>query len=449
LKALARLFDPVDAASLAVFRIGFGLLAAVEAYGSVSLGRARELWVEPTVRFPVPGLDGLAPWPGDGIYLHVYALGLLGLAVAAGVFHRAACALLALGWLYLLALCRTGFAHGPFLIALLAALLAFAPAHRMLSLDAWLRPRIRGDWIPRWALLLLRCQIGVVIAAAGAGMLSSDWRQGYPLRLWLPEHQKLPLLGWLHGEPAVAVGIAWFLLVLHVLGVPALCGRRSRPFALAGFVAAYTWVQQTFDIGVFPWLVVAGALLYLPADWPRWVFELPRSEPTPEPMRWSPGRRAIAAGTLAWLALQAALALPGLVPPVEAAWSERGRAFAWRVLQWQKAGTVYLELRDGETSRRIEPQQDLTAHQVRSVSTDPMLLRAYARLVAERAARPGGEPPAVHAFTLATLNGREPQRLVDPDRDLATAPGSALRTPDWVVPLAVPLERQWRPAASR
>jgi hypothetical protein len=448
---LARLFEPVDAASLAALRIAFGLLAAIEAYGSVSSGAARQLWIEPNLRFPAPGLGWLAPWPGEGIYLHLYALGLLGIAVAAGCFHRVACALLALGWLYLLALCQTAFAHGPYLIALLAGLLAAVPAHRMLSLDAWRRPGIRGDWVPRWTLLSLRFQIGVVIGAAGIGMLSADWRAGYPLRLWLPEHQGLALLGWLHGEPAVAVGLSWALLALHLAGVPALCWRRSRALALAGFVAAYAWLHQTFGAGVFAGLVVAGAALYLPPGWPRRVFQLPRREAVPEPaaVRWTPGRRAIAAGLVAWLALQLALPVPGLVFPVETAWTERGRPFAWRVLQWQKTGTVYLEVRGAAAARRVDPERDLTPHQARIVATDPWLLREYARSVSRRQAGPDGAPPAVRAFTLVTLNGREPQRLVDPDRDLASTPAPRFSTPDWILPLAVPLERQWRPAAPR
>jgi hypothetical protein len=195
---------------------------------------------------------------------------------------------------------------------------------------------------------------------------------------------------------------------------------------------------------------MAGAALFLPPDWPRRVFQLPRREALPEPagFRWSRARRAIAAGAVAWLALQVGLAIPGLVFPVETAWTERGWPFAWRVLQWQKAGTVYLEVRDGAAERRVDPEQDLTPHQARIVARDPGLLREYARWVARHEASAGGAWPSVHAFTLVTLNGREPQRLVDPDRDLASAPGSCLRTPDWILPLEVPLERQWRPATT-
>ena len=53
-----------------------------------------------------------------------------------------------------------------------------------------------------------------------------------------------------------------------------------------------------------------------------------------------------------------------------------------------------------------------------------------------------GRPPvAVRARTLVSRNGREPRRLVDPATDLAATAG---RLPEaWVLPLEVPLERQW------
>ena len=102
-----RLFQPTDIASLVVFRICFGLLMAFEAYRYLTLGLAHVEWVEPAYHFSYPGFHWVGVWPGEGIYLHFYALMLLGLLIAAGFLYRLSAALFCLGFTYVFLLDRT------------------------------------------------------------------------------------------------------------------------------------------------------------------------------------------------------------------------------------------------------------------------------------------------------------------------------------------------------
>ena len=69
--------------------------------------------------------------------------------------------------------------------------------------------------------------------------------------------------------------------------------------------------------------------------------------------------------------------------------------------------------------------------QYRRLATSPALARAHARRLAAAAAPARVE---VRAVGVVTLNGREPQRLIDPALDL-TAP----LPEEWIVPLETPL----------
>ena len=70
-------------------------------------------------------------------------------------------ALFCLGFSYVFLLDQANYLNHWYLICLLSFLLIFVPAHRALSVDAWLRPGLRSEQAPAWALWLLRAQMGV------------------------------------------------------------------------------------------------------------------------------------------------------------------------------------------------------------------------------------------------------------------------------------------------
>lgn len=430
-----RLGEPVDLASRVFFRIGFGLLAAGESYRLLSGGHAAALWIEPGGFFPWPGLAWLAPHGGDWVHVQLYAQVLLGLAIAAGLFHRAACVLLAVGCASLLVRDQAAFLSQLQLIGTLALLLAATPAERALSLETWLRPRHRADDAPAWSLWLLRGQLAIVLFCIGFWMLDGDWLRGYPLRLWLPDRPALPLLGRASTSPGFAVGLAWALAAVHLASPALLVWRPSRPWALVALGIALLWIAESFRLGAWPWLLLLGATLFLEPDWPRQVFRWPRTappraEPTP---RWLPA----AAGL--WLLLQLALPLRGLALPGSVAWHGVGDLGAWRPFHASKEGAIHFVIRDAPTGRerKLQPREIFSERQVRRLATSPALARHYARRLA---ARDGTGPRSVYAVTLVTLNGREPQRLIDPRVDLSREP-----LPEgWILPMKVPVDRQWR-----
>jgi hypothetical protein len=60
-----KLFEPVDASTLVVFRIGFGLIMLWEVWRYWTYGWISEYYIEPDFHFKYIGFEWVEPWPGD------------------------------------------------------------------------------------------------------------------------------------------------------------------------------------------------------------------------------------------------------------------------------------------------------------------------------------------------------------------------------------------------
>jgi vitamin K-dependent gamma-carboxylase len=76
--------------------------------------------------------------------------------------------------------------------------------------------------------------------------------------------------------------------------------------------------------------------------------------------------------------------------------------------------------------------RELSVSQGMHISTQPFLLRRYARRVADLWEHEYGRRPEVHASTAVSLNGRPHQALVDPKADLASVSASHFRHNSWI-----------------
>ena len=442
------LFTPVDIASLAVFRIGFGLLMAKDLFGYLENGSVKELYIDPGFHFTWLLFEWVKPWPGIGMYLHFYALIALALCISAGLLYRVSAALFCLGYSYLFLLEKAVYLNHWYLICLLSFLLIFVPAHHALSVDAWLRPGLRSEQAPAWALWLLRAQMGVVYFFGGIAKLNADWLRGQPMRMWLPGSVRLPGLEPLLAHPGAALFTSWAGLAIDLFAVPALLWRRTRPFAFATLVAFHLLNSQMFEISVFPWLALWCTLTFFDADWPRRVFSWPRRAALPPgaPARWDARSRATATLVAVYLAIQLLLPLRHFLYPGNPSWTEEADRFSWRMKLNSKTGLAKFRLTDPATDRtwEVDPLQELTVKQAKRMAGDPFMQLAYAHHLADLANGPGKPRVEVRAISVATLNGHPAEPLIDPGVDLAAVPDTLFGPTHWILPQDNELGRRLR-----
>jgi len=422
----------VDGASLAFARIAFGLIVLWETWRYAEKGWIHTFYVKPAFTFTYYGFDWVQPWPGDGMYLHFFVLAILAVFVAAGLFHRVACALLFLAFTYVFLLDQTRYLNHFYVVSILALLLACVPASNAISLDARFGITRAAGFVPAWSVWLLRTQLSIVYAYAGIAKLDRDWLQGEPMRSWLANRTSFPVIGRFFDTEWAVVAFTWGGFLFDLSIAPLLLWRRTRPYA---FVAAalFHWMNdQLFTIGIFPWLMIAVSTLYFDPGWPRRVFAFLQRSATAAPEL--PRRRAVLVIGGVFLALQLLVPLRHLLYPGVVAWTEEGHRFSWRMKLRDKDGTASFRVRDAASGDEwVESLSELSKRQRSEMATHPDMLLQYAHRISRKYAAKG-QRVMVFATAKVSLNGREPHLLVDPGVDLAAEPRT-LGHVTWIRPL--------------
>lgn len=436
------LLRPVDAASVATFRIGLGLVLAVGMLRFLAEGWVRVLFVEPTFFFKYYGFGWVAAPPAGAIYALYGSLFLLALAFAAGIRFRVVAVLLFLGFSWAEFIDVTNYLNHYYLVSLLLLLSTFLPIGWTWSIDALRRPAYARSTIPAWALYLLRFQVGVVYAYAGFAKFGTDWLlHAQPLGIWLAARDELPVLGPWFRTAWVPYFVSWAGFLFDSSIVLLLSWRRTRALAFCAVLVFHTGTHLLFDIGLFPFLMPLAATLFFAPDWPRRLlvgtFGRLESRAGPPPAvepGWTARRRWLALPIAAYVALQVLLPLRFLSYGGDVLWHEQGMRWSWKVMVREKNGSVTYRVRHPDTGRewQVEPMRYLTWRQANEMTGQPDLILQLAHHVAEDFEERGLGPVEVRVDAMVSLNGRAPERLIDPTVDLTKVRDGVARA-DWIL----------------
>ena len=456
-RVCAALFQPVDISFLVFFRILFGGIMLWETYRYFTRGWIARYYVDPVVNFTYYGFSWVKPWPGRGMYIHFFVLGLAAACVMAGFLYRIAAPVFFLAFTYLFLLDQTRYLNHLYLVCLISFLMCFLPAERAFSVDALLRPRIRSAVVPAWTLWLLRVQVGIPYFFGGIAKLNSDWiHGGEPMRTWLSPLTKMRGFGPIFAADWLVYSFVFGGLLLDLLVVPLLLWRRTRPFAFVAAILFNLINAVIFEIGIFPWLMLGALLIFFPPDLMRRfarVFispgeEFPDAKPSvgaetiPEKGSWplTASQKLVVGLLAAYLAVQIFLPLRHYLYPGDVSWTEEGHNFSWHMKLRTKGGEAVFTVTHPQSGQTwtIKPEDYLASHQVTKMTTKPDLLLLFSHHLADEKRREGYDDVEVRARVMVSLNGRPPQLLIDPDVDLAKEEVSLLPA-RWIVPLTTPL----------
>jgi len=428
---------PLDAASVAAFRIALGALLLVSTLRFFAHGWVREFYGVPRHFFSYWGLAWVRPLPLPGMYALYAVIAGAALCLMLGIAARAAAAVAALGFGYAHFCDKANYLNHYYLITLLLGLLAFLPVDCEYSARAWRRPSERQGQVCAWVLYLLRFQIGVVYVFGGLAKLNADWLgHAEPLRIWLAANAELPVLGRVLSEPWAAFVFSWCGALFDLCIVPLLSWRVTRAPAYALLLVFHVLTALLFRIGMFPWLMIVSAPIFWSPSWPRAL--LARWAGSPEApasgIAGAPLARPTGLVVAVYVAAQILLPLRSALYPGNTLWSEEGFRFAWKVMLVEKAGSLEFEVED-HTGRRqsVSPREYLTPFQARMAATQPDMILELAHWIARDYAARGGGPVRVFADSEVSFNGRLRRRLIDPEQDLANA-RAGLGAKSWILP---------------
>jgi hypothetical protein len=417
----APLCEPIDASSIAAFRIIFGVLMFVTTVRFIANGWIAEYFEMPSHFFSYWGFSWVKPWPGVGMYIHFGAMAVLALMIAAGFATRFATLSFGALFAYAHLIDKTNYLNHYYLVICLCLLMGVLPL-------------ARRTHVPRWVLWALRAQIGLVYVFAGLAKLKGDWVfDAQPMSIWLSANTDMPILGPLFEHRWVAYVFSYAGIAFDLSIVPLLCWHRTRRYAYIAVIAFHVMTARLFHLGMFPWIMMASSLVFLPPDWPRRL--LRRPAPAPVELARIRGPRVIGAVLAIYFAFQVVLPLRRFAYPGDVCWTEQGFRFAWHVMVMEKDGSVVLHVREPATGRHwdVAPTDYLTRYQTKMMAPQPDMILQLAHMVADDFRARGVRDPVVTVDAFVSLNGQRRARLIDPTVDLARQTDGLSPKP-WILP---------------
>lgn len=450
---MARLMAPVDSAALAYFRIAFGLIMLWEvgryAYDGGYGSWITRYYIEPQMFFTYFGFDWVKPWAGSLMYVHFAVLGILALCIALGLLYRICAILFFLGFTHVFLIDMSNYLNHFYLISLVSFAMIFVPANRSFALDSLFRPALRSRSIPAWNLWLLRFHVAVPYFLGGVAKINNDWLRGEPMRAWLHKRPDFPVIGqYFHDEWMISIFVYGGLL-LDLLIVAFLLWRKTRVLAIVAACSFHLLNAQLFNIGIFPWFMMAATLIFLEPTTLRRLFFGTWGEPTDSDAgeinkELPPDLTRIPRWTLCFFAvyvlIQVAFPFRHWLYPGNVSWTEEGHNFSWHMKLRTKIARARFDIYDPATKRKwgVRPSDFLTKRQARKMPKRPDMIIQYAHWLARKWEHDGYPGVEVRARIRASLNGRRFQNLIDPGVDL-TKRQRSIWPADWIVPLTEPL----------
>lgn len=473
LESLRRfLYKPTDPASLAVFRMSFGLIMVWECWRYYSKGRIYAHYFRPPFHFSYPYFDWVQPfsqlWQMEGVFLLV---AIVSANIAVGFMYRINSIIFFFSFTYIYLCEKCKYLNHLYLVCWVGFLMIFLPANRIWSIDSWCMGSAAPKTVPAWTVYLVQFIVGVPYFFGGIAKLNRDWLiQGEPLRMWLRDGDYgIDFSTW-QGWPYF---FSWCGMILDLGIVFALLWKPTRNFAFGNALAFHLCNSWLFQIGIFPWFMILATTMYYPPDWPRSFVnffvraknmatstidrstddsdtsETSAATPlltnntsvTPTPPKPHPRHFR----TMFWLLLVVSFhilfplrhyAYPGIV-----SWTEEGHDFSWHMkLRSKHQGEFRYRVVNLATGDRyvLDPYQWITNKQSRKVGTRPDLILQLAKYMVRVMQNHGldGAPLEIYADITCSLNGRPFQHLIDPNFNLLDAHNTWSHK-KWIIPLYV------------
>jgi hypothetical protein len=415
-----RLEQPLSAAPFVSFRIVFGLLMAFSAVRFVYLGWIEDHYSNPIFHFTYFGFSWVKPISTKGLYLVHLLMLFSAIGVALGRLYRFSAVVLFLTFTYTELIDITYYLNHYYFVSLICLWLIFIP-----------EPDFKNT-LPAWSKWLIMFQLGVVYTYAGLAKVNNDWLiEAFPLKIWLPAHDELPILGPLLKFPETAYVFSWFGMVYDCTIVFFLLCNRTRPFSYLTVIIFHAITGLLFQIGVFPLVMIGATLIFFSDNWHKrlqyyisripflggfFVF-FPSVEKASAHYRMSFFLRVLLTG---YVIFQLIFPWRYLLYPGNLFWTEEGYRFSWRVMLVEKAGDATFYVKDSKTGREgiVYNREFLNNHQEKQMAYQPDMILQFAHFLGKHYSQNGVSNPEVRAEVYVTKNARPAKLLIDPNVDL-------------------------------
>lgn len=455
------LFTRIDNSALIVFRVFFGFLITLQAWGEIATGKGRKIFVDPEFTFNFIGFDFLQTFPGTGpqMYAWMAIMGIFGVMIMLGYKYRIAIIGYAVMWSTTYFMQKSGYNNHYYLMMLLLWIMAIFPAHTSFSIDARQNPSIRDLSMPRWVTVFIIAQLWIVYTYASVAKFYPDWLDATVPQILMRSRKDYWLVGGLLQERFIHWIISYVGILFDGLIIPLLLWKRTRKWAFRISIFFHLFNSIVFQIGIFPYLSLAFTVFFYDPKYIHKIF-LRRWKPFFNPSKGNNAPSEIpkvedqkikiptyANGLLGlfiiYLVIQIVLPVRQHFIEDNVLWTEEAHRLSWRMMLRTKSGSITFTIEDKETCKRTAVKLDdyLSKTQQRNVRTKPdMIWQFVQRLKKEQVAL--GNDVAIYARCRVRINGRPSKSLIDPKVDLASVDWDWWDHNEWILPSDGYLEKK-------
>ncbi len=442
------LFKSVDCSSLGLFRLLFGLLLLGQSFFIFTPEFIKENFILPQYHFPFSlfeflHLERLSP---QGMQLLFLIMGITTLGIATGLLFKISSLVYLLTFSYFFLFDKALYNDHYYLILLIIFLFMITQAQQWPPLNILRLKKVHHQLIPFWQIFILRMQFVIVYFFSAVSKLNGDWLwRAQPLHRILSEKTFFGKTG---EDAWVAYLFSYGGLILVFLLLVLLLLNRYRIFTFfctLVFNLTNHWIFD--DIGIFPFLMIAGFVLFLNPDAPRKFvnriqifFHLPL-DPSPgstqKPLHCSaPYSKLVLCFIAIYITLQLFIPLRRWLYPGHPAWDFEGCRFSWRLKLNTKLVKMRIIATDPKTGKSFYvPFQNHVTNQQQWLDNMPDMLLQYVHYLKKDLVKIGIPDPIIKVEAQASLNGRAYQPFIDSTVDLTKVQYPLFSHAHWIVPL--------------
>ena len=429
------LFKQIDNIGLVLFRVVFGLLITIEAFGAIATGWVRRTLVEPPFTFNFIGFDFLQHLQGPGMYYYFGIMGFLGIFVMLGFKYRFSMIAYAVMWTCVYLMQKSSYNNHYYLMMLLCWIMTFLPANRWFSLDVTINPETKSQSMPRWVLLILILQVWIVYTYASVAKFYPDWLDASMAALLMEGRKHYWLIGDILQQNWVHWTIAYTGILFDLLIVPLILWKRTR---LLGFIISiffHLFNSIIFQIGIFPYMSIAFALFFFTPETLQKRFLPKKKLYTGNEVIVPKYKNLLVAIFGIYFAFQIGLPLRHWFFKDDVLWTEEGHRLSWRMMLRSKSGflTVFVVDKAKGERERYNYSSLLGNKQQGSVATKPDIMWQLAQKIKTIEAEKGRDV-AVFMDAKVRVNNGIYYPFTDPTIDLAAQEWQPFKHSEWILP---------------
>ena len=412
-----------------------GVLKAAEGFGAILTGWVRRNYVDAEFTFNFIGFDFLQIIVGSQAYFIYATLGIFGICVALGYRYRIAIISYTILWAAVYLGQKTSYNNHYYLLLIMCGIFCFLPAHKFASLDVKQGRVQKAIATPYWHIWIFKILLLIVYTFAALAKLYPDWLDGTTVGIFLSSKADMPVIGSLSDSEWFINLIAYGGIFFDLLIIPALWWKPTRKFAFGVSIFFHLFNSIVFRIGIFPYMMLIASVLFFDPKKIRKLFfrsTIDLEKVSMQPPQWPSLKKAVLA---IFLIVMVALPVRHFFYPGSSHWTEEAHRLSWHMMLRSKWGTIHYEVRDtqGKVIERIYPSNRMWEKRARKLATRPDMAWQYAQILAEDY-REKGMDVAIHARCAASLNGRPPVPLIDPEVDLSKVNWTHFEHATWILP---------------